>query len=109
MLRHPQNVDSRAIVHKCGSPNNEGGTSVRNHASPLFLLKTGTHGTTQPLGAAVMKREASGTFGPPAEALRNDPAKYLKRGAKTKGGGGPSEGSACNAVLGAVFIYPGER
>ena len=62
----------------------------------------------QPLGAAVMRKEATGTFGPPVEALRNDPAKYLKKGTKTgTGTGGPSESVPAKATK--AFTYPGER
>lgn len=80
-------------------------------------LQPGSFGTTQPLGAAVMRKGATGTFGPPVEALRNDPAKYLKRGTKTRTGTGapgdskaaPSAGGGCANNNRGAFTYPGER
>lgn len=58
-----------------------------------------------------MRKEATGTFGPPVEALRNDPAKYLKKGTKTRTGtGAPSENNSAQAnKVPSAFTYPGER
>lgn len=70
------------------------------------ISSPGTHGTTQPLGAAVMKKQAIGTFGRPVEALRNDPAKFLKRGAKTHTDPGEARPAVAKE---SVFSYPGKR
>lgn len=68
-----------------------------------------------------MRKGATGTFGPPVEALRNDPAKYLKKGTKTRTGtGAPGDNSndaAASSASGGgggankkgTFTYPGER
>ncbi|CAM9811502.1 unnamed protein product, partial [Ectocarpus sp. 12 AP-2014] len=76
----------------------------------------GSFGTTQPIGAAMLKKQASGTFGPPVEALRNDPAKFLKKGTKTHtgtGGSGDKKNSDGDATSkkgpAPAFTYPGER
>lgn len=66
---------------------------------------TGTHGTTQPLGAAVMKKEAYGTFGRPTEALRNDPSSFLKKGERLKANPVPKPGEAGASK----FSYGGSR
>ncbi|CAN0318232.1 unnamed protein product [Ectocarpus sp. 8 AP-2014] len=76
----------------------------------------GAFGTTQPMGAAVLKKQASGTFGPPVEALRNDPANFLKKGTKTQTGTGASgdkdsggDAKSSKKGLAPAFTYPGER
>lgn len=63
-----------------------------------------------------MRKGATGTFGPPVEALRNDPAKYLKKGTKTRTGtGAPGDDTDASPTdSGAAknkgpFTYPGER
>lgn len=66
----------------------------------------GTHGTTQPMGAAVMKKEAYGTFGRPVEALPNDPVNFLKQGARTVTG---RVAENDGATKGPLFKYPGRR
>lgn len=82
---------------------------------PSFFSRPGSFGTTQPLGAAVLRKQAAGTFGPPVEALRNDPNKYLKKGTKSPTGTGlPSENGGAgvgDAKKGPThaFTYPGER
>lgn len=62
-----------------------------------------------------MRKEASGTFGPPVESLRKDPAKFLKKGANTcTGTGAPVENGATGTATSGkapsrAFTYPGER
>lgn len=100
---------------------------VRDISSIASKTKpTGSFGTTQPLGAAVMRKGSTGTFGPPVEALRNDPAKYLKKGTKTRTGtGAPGDINDASAAAASsstgggggvpaankkgAFTYPGER
>lgn len=53
-----------------------------------------------------MKKEACGTFGRPVEALRNNPADFLKR---SKSSFGASQKKAADAKEGARFVYPGKR
>lgn len=57
------------------------------------------------MGAAVMKKEAYGTFGRPLEALRNDPSNFLKRGERLQANPVPKPGEAG----GSAFAYSGDR
>ena len=88
---------------------------LSNKQCVLLSFPPGSFGTTQPMGAAVFRKQAAGTFGPPVEALRNDPAKYLKKGTKSPTGTGlPSDdggagGGDSKKGPSHAFAYPGER
>ena len=60
------------------------------------------------MGAAVMKKEACATFGRPVEELRNDPAKFLTRGAQERARQEQEKASNKKKKAGP-FAYPGER
>lgn len=64
----------------------------------LGFLSLGVHGTTQLVGAGVIKKRPARTFG---EATVMDPAKFLKCGAKAHIGPGPPRQSN--------FTYPSQR
>lgn len=55
-----------------------------------------------------MKKEAFGTFGPPIESLRKDPARFLKRGTDPSPEEENKDKKHC-ASLPSPFKYPGGR
>ena len=55
-----------------------------------------------------MKKEACATFGRPVEELRNDPAKFLTRGAQERARQEQEKASNKKKKAGP-FAYPGER
>eukprot|EP00904_Undaria_pinnatifida_P013898 jgi/Undpi1/9639/HiC_scaffold_27.g12095.m1 len=82
--------------------------SKHNHGCALAGSTFGARGTTQPMGAAVMRKEACATFGRPVEQLRNDPSKFLTRGAKERARQ-EKEKSDNKKSSTTPFKYPGER
>lgn len=57
------------------------------------------------MGAAVMKKEAYGTFGRSLEVMRNDPSNFLKKGERLQANPVPKPGE----TGGSAFAYSSGR
>ncbi|CAM9459644.1 unnamed protein product [Discosporangium mesarthrocarpum] len=79
----------------------------RHKHEPVLAGSTfGTHGTTQPLGAAHMKKQEHGTMGRLAEVHRKDPSQYLKKSSEA---GAALNGKGATEVKPSTFKYPANR